>query len=166
MWPLANVPPDLPDEGSPGSFGYKRSFYYHPGVDLYCPPGTLVQALEDGVIVNIEAFTGESADPPSPWWNETQAILIEGDKWVLGYCEIKVLAELNVGQRIQKGDTLGWVLPVLKEDKGNGTSMLHFEMYTKGTKGHSTWLHDEPRPEHLYDPTGLLIYECFRATNK
>lgn len=156
MWPLFGMPPLLPPEGSPGSFGYKRSFYYHSGIDLYCPTGTFVQAIESGTIVNIETFTGESADPPSPWWNDTQSIMIEGDKWVLGYCEIHVLAALEVGQRIRKGDILGWVVPVLKEDKGNGTSMLHFEQYAKGTRSHAEWLHDEPKPDCLLDPTELL----------
>ncbi len=71
----------IPSERQPGGFGYKRSFYHHPGVDLYCLVGTPVFAIEDGEVVLIDVFTGNDATPPSPWW--TQSILIEGKSGVI-----------------------------------------------------------------------------------
>lgn len=159
IWPLVGIEPQLPGPDEPGSFGYKRSYYYHEGIDLYCPAETYVQSIEDGIVVNIETFTGYFANPPTPWWNDTHAIMIEGDSGVLGYCEIGVSGELEIGHHIKAGQIIGYVVPVLREDKGNGTSMLHFEQYTKGTRSHVTWYHDEPsKPDSLIDPSRLLFH--------
>ena len=51
---------------------------------------------------------------------------------------------------------LGRITPVLKRDKGNGTTMLHLELYRVGTRSHVTWHHDEDRPEELQDPIDFL----------
>jgi hypothetical protein len=67
-WPLRDKTPALPQVGAVGDFAFRRSFYYHPGVDVYCGFGQEIQAIEDGEVVHIENFTGPSANPPSPWW--------------------------------------------------------------------------------------------------
>ncbi len=156
--PLFDLKLKIPTHDQAGGFGFKRTFYYHPGVDLYCCNGQAVTALEEGEVVNIETFTGPLADPPSPWWNETQAILVEGANGALGYCELIVMPYLQVGDRIDEGDLLGFVVPVLKKDKGNGITMLHFEQYVPGTRTHVTWHIGEERPASLLDPTELLKY--------
>lgn len=155
-WPIFNQIPNIPADNSPGSFGFKRSYYYHPGIDLYCLAGTEVVAIEDGTVVNVEIFTGPQATPVSPWWNETLAVLIEGVSGVLGYCEIKPYYEIVPNQKVKAGDFIGFVIPVLKKDKGNGTTMLHFEKYKTGTKSHVTWHLGKEKPESLEDPTDFL----------
>lgn len=160
IWMLKNKSPTLPNKGDVGDFGVRRSFYHHPGLDIYCDINTEVQAMEDGIVVCIDVFTGPNSNPPSPWWFETYSILIEGKSGVLGYCEIKPVENIGLGSQIKEGQTLGYVTPVLKKDKGNGVSMLHLEYYTHGTKEHVTWELDKPKPIQLLNPrilfTGLL----------
>jgi hypothetical protein len=155
-WPLPNKLLVLPDPGAVGDFAFRRSFYHHPGVDIYCDFGQEVQAIEDGTVVHIENFTGPNANPPSPWWHETFSILIEGRLGVLGYCELKPLPHIQVGMKIKEGDLLATIVPVLKKDKGNGTTMLHFEHYMHGTRHHVTWVLDTVKPLELLNSRFLL----------
>ena len=155
-YPLKNKTISIPSEGAVGDFAFKRSFYFHPGIDLYCDYGQEIIAIEDGVVVNIETFTGPMAIPPSPWWNETFSIMIEGDSGVLGYCEIKPVSYLKVGVKVKAGDLIATVIPVLKRDKGNGTTMLNFEQYTYGTREHVTWELGTEKPSNLLNPRELL----------
>jgi murein DD-endopeptidase MepM/ murein hydrolase activator NlpD len=155
-WPLRDKTPAIPEIGSVGDFAFRRSFYYHPGVDVYCGFGQEIQAIEDGEVVHIENFTGPNANPPSPWWLETWSILIEGASGVLGYCEIKPLPNIKVGSKVKEGDLIATVVPVLKKDKGNGTTMLHFEMYMSGTRHHVTWELDTTKPLELMNSRFLL----------
>ena len=154
LWPLKNITPFLNSPGYKGDFAYKRSFYYHPGVDLYCEKDQEVIAVEDCEIVAIEIFTGPNSERPSPWWNETFAVLAEGDLGVLVYGEL--IPEVKVGDKLKAGDLIGKITPVLKEDKGNGTTMLHFEHYKKGTKVACEWLLDQEMPENLLNSRILL----------
>ena len=85
MFPLKNYNYEIPTI-CPGSFGYKRKFDIHTGVDLYCNKGDQVFAIEDGEVVAIEWFTGEKVD--MPWWNNTQAVAIKGKSGVINYGEI------------------------------------------------------------------------------
>lgn len=155
-WPLKDYKPSIPDVGAVGDFAYRRSFYYHPGIDLYCPNGHIIQAIEDGIIIKIEQFTGQDANPPSPWWNDTWSILIESKSGVIGYCELLPFPWWRVGLPVKEGDNLAIITPVLKKDKGNGTTMLHLEHYESGTTEHVTWILDTPKPEQLKDPRELL----------
>lgn len=155
-WPLFEQLPHVPISNSPASFAYKRSYYYHPGIDLYCPEGTEVLSIEDGVVINVEIFTGPEAIPVSPWWNKTWGVLVEGKSGVLGYCELKPMFYIKPGFKLKEGDMIGRIIPVLKRDKGNGTTMLHFEKYKAGIKNHVTWHLEEDKPELLEDPTDLL----------
>lgn len=156
IWPIFNKIPNIPESDSSGAFAFKRSYYYHPGIDLYCEENQEIVAIEDGVVVNVETFTGPNANPASAWWNETKAVLIEGESGVLGYCEIKPMFYIKTGLKITAGTMIGRVIPVLKKDKGNGTTMLHFEMYLKGTREHMTWHHHKLKPVELLDPTEFL----------
>jgi len=127
----------------------------HTGVDLYTPVGTKVYAVEEGVIVGVELFTGKDAG--SPWYNETEAILVSGKSGVVLYGEVEIQEDLEVGQKVLAGQLLGTVQAVLKEDKGNGCSMLHFELYRKGTKSSVWWHHGKEQPKNLLDPTQSLL---------
>jgi murein DD-endopeptidase MepM/ murein hydrolase activator NlpD len=151
----------LPARPHPGAFAARRRHDTHTGVDLYCREGEPVLAVEDGVVVNIEPFTGPSAG--SPWWNDTQAVLVEGASGVVGYGEIVPSPGLAVGRRVLRGEPVGRVAVVLKEGKerqdvpGHSRAMLHVELYRHGTRRAVVWGLDEGRPEGLLDPTPLLL---------
>jgi murein DD-endopeptidase MepM/ murein hydrolase activator NlpD len=155
-WPLKNKAPAMPPINGVGDFASRRSFYHHPGIDLYCPIYTIVQSIEDGIIVNIDHFTGLNANPSSPWWNDTWSIMIEGESGTIGYCEIMINSILTVGSKVKSGEIIGTVIPVLKKDKGNGTTMLHLELYVPGTKDHVTWVLDANKPKELLNPRNFL----------
>ena len=153
LWPLKGTSPMFPDE--PGLFGAVRKSDVHTGIDLYCERGTEVVAVEDGVVVLVEGFTGPSAPDPSPWWNDTQAILIEGVSGVVTYGEVKALVE--VGQIVKAGDTVGVIeQPVLRRFKGRPMTMLHLELMAPGSKATLWWHLNEPQPVNLLDPTDKL----------
>lgn len=156
IWPLKNLQPSIVDINSVGDFGYRRSFYHHPGIDIYCDYGQDVVAIEDGTVVNIEIFTGPNATPTSPWWNETFSIMIEGKSGVIGYCELLPLPHITLGKVVNAGDLIATITPVLKKDKGNGTTMLHLEHYKAGIKEHVTWILDAEKPEGLLNPRNIL----------
>jgi len=146
----------IPQIGAVGDFGYRRSFYHHSGIDLYCQNDEKIFAIEDGIITNIEIFTGPNANPKSPWWNETFSIMIEGASGAIGYCELLPLPHLKIGYKVKEGETIATIVPVLKKDKGNGTTMLHLEHYIPGTKDHVTWVLDTEKPKELLNPRNLL----------
>ena len=153
-WPLPEVPPALPAAGDPGAFGAVRRHDVHTGVDLHCPEGSLVVAIEPGVVAAVLAFTGSGAG--SPWWNDTDAVLVEGSSGVVVYGEVRAAADVRVGTRVSAGDPLGRVVRVLRHDKGRPMSMLHVELYAAGVRDPVWWRLGEPMPAGLCDPTPLL----------
>lgn len=151
-----NKDTEIPIGTHVGAFGAKRKMHTHEGVDLYCPEGEPVYAIEDGEVVLIENFTGLKAG--SGWWNDTNAVHIEGSSGVLVYGEIIEIDSIKVGNKIKQGDLIGHVKTVLKKDKGRPMSMLHLELYSHGSRESVTWHPwQEERPEFLQDPTKLLI---------
>lgn len=148
----------LPLLPHPGAFGFTRKHHRHEGIDLYCPPQTLVQAVEDGIVVAIEAFTGAHAG--YPWWHDTFALLVEGESGVVVYGEI-AKPELVVGAAITAGQKIGHVIPVLKTPKGRPDTMLHLELHDKGTRKTFEWpvRRGVPveKPPSLRDPTPYLL---------
>lgn len=145
----------VPTDGHPGAFGTQRRYEIHTGVDLYAPEGTEVRAVESGVVVGYEDFTGPNSNPPSPWWLPTAAILIEGESGVVLYGEIDAMCA--VGDRIPRGCLVGRVKRVLRHDKGLPTSMLHLELHKHGTTASThPWI--DVRPDSLLDPTSFLIH--------
>jgi len=155
-WPLKNETISIVPIGSVGDFAFRRSFYHHSGIDIYCNLDQEVIAIEDGIVVGFNNFTGVSAYPPSPWWNDTYSIMVEGASGVIGYCELYIEDYLDIGMEVRAGDTIGTITPVLKKDKGNGITMLHLEQYVIGTKEHVTWILDTPQPAQLFNPRFLL----------
>jgi hypothetical protein len=159
----------IPVGAHPGAFGTSRKHDIHTGVDLYCRDGDPASAVEDGVIVRVDPFTGPTAG--SPWWQDTQAVLVEGASGVVTYGEITPLAGMAVGRRIRAGEDLGWVTEVLKEGKerpdipGHRRAMLHVELYRPGTREPVTWPLHCPCPVNLLDPTPHLLHSANRPGN-
>jgi len=159
LFPLFAWKGEIPTGDHPGAFAAVRKYDIHTGVDLYVPEPCLVYAVEPGIVVAIEEFTGPKAG--SPWWLPTQAILIEGPSGVVCYGEVSTV-KLKVGDVIEQGQILACVSPVLKKNKeradvpDHSRFMLHFELYEHGTK-ETVWWHKEcPVPKNLLDPTDLL----------
>lgn len=149
----------VPFGDHPGSFGSVRLHDVHTGIDLYCAPNEPVYAMEAGVVVAIEVFTGPNTNPPSPWWHETWAILIEGESGVFLYGEIST--SLGVGTLVKRGQYIGNVKTVLKKDKGKPMTMLHVEQYVPGVREGVWWKCNEDKPSTLLDPYPILssIYD-------
>lgn len=151
----------IPTGDHPGAFGVKRKYDTHTGVDLYCNHGDPVCAVENGRIVGIENFTGPKDN--TPWWNDTQCILVEGASGVVNYGEVAPLS-VKIGDIVDKRYPIALVERVLKKGKKrediphHSLSMLHIELYEHGTrKSCSLWEHDAPNPKGLLDPTKFLL---------
>lgn len=112
----------------PGAFGVTRRNHIHEGVDLYVREGEPVYAMEEGVVVYHGWFTGQPVG--SPWWNDTECILVQGESGGLNYGELRVAPGLARGVPVRKGQLLGHVAAVLQKDKGRPRAMLHLERYT------------------------------------
>lgn len=133
-----------------GRFGTKRKYDTHTGVDLYCKNFTPVYAIEAGKRLKHVPFTGYSE---SPWWNDTDALLIKGESGVILYGEIGV--EPGLPEYIEEGQLIGYVLTVLKKDKGLPMTMLHLELYEHDYDGSGEWWREE-RPEKLKNIEELI----------
>lgn len=147
----------IPVDPHPGAFGYLRRDKRHTGVDLYTSNDNQpIYAVEYGTVVCIEHFTGEWDN--SPWWNNTDCIMVEGKTGVVCYGELTPKEGLKVGDRVKTGEYIGNVKRVIKEGRerpdipGHSPSMLHMELYPKGTTHPSCGF--EP---HLLDPTKYLL---------
>jgi len=172
-WPISQIPQGVTEDSNSflriniereveipvkyhfGAFGAMRRFDRHRGVDLYAPVGTKVSAVQKGIVKDIRPWTGINAN--CDWWNDTDAISIEGEDGLVVYGEIKVNPKLKIGNEVMAGDLIGEVLQVLKKDKGRPTSMLHLELRKPGFYKNidKTWNQD--LPDGLLDPTPFLI---------
>jgi hypothetical protein len=151
-WPLKNQQPMFPDE--PGRFGTRRKHDYHTGVDLYCELGQEVIAIEDGVVITVEPFTGKEAG--SDWWNNTEAILIIGESGIFNYGEVTPL--VKKGDKVKAGQTIAIVdAAVLKSFKGRPMVMLHLELLSHDTVTSPWWLIEDSKPNHIWNPEPILI---------
>lgn len=146
----------LPLAPHPGAFGVVRRHHVHEGVDLYCPEGTPVLAVEAGQVVAVEPFTGPAAG--LPWWLDTWVVLVEGASGVVAYGEID--PAVAAGMSIAAGTQVGTVRRVLRHDKGRPTSMLHLELHCQGTRTCPPWELGRPQPGSLRDPTDHLLKAC------
>lgn len=144
-------------------FGAKRKHDIHTGIDIYVPEHTEVYSLIAGKVVNIEWFTGIKSIPPTPWWEDTQAIWVEdmsiNPGYVLVYGEIKVNEKIAIGDFVDQDTVLGTIKKVLKKDKGiNPTTMLHLELYESKPKETAIWLLDQEKPKGLLNPLNEMKY--------
>ena len=163
MWlfPIKNCN-GIPVGHHPGAFAYRRRVSHHTGVDLYTVEGEPVHAMEDGIVTSIEHFTG--AQDKSPWWENTDAVVIEGKSGAICYGEIIPNPLLAIGSEVKRGDLVGKVTPVVHKGRerpdipGHSRSMLHIEYYKPARKKASdTWELDKPMHEYMIDPTPYLL---------
>ena len=151
---------EIPYGRHPGAFAYKRKHHTHEGIDLYTEQNTPVFSMGFGKVIDIFDFTGESVQ--SPWWNQTQAVLIQhGDCYWL-YGELKDI-NLQKHQHVYPNTYIGKTAEVLKRNKGRPTAMLHLEKRMFPTCEVINWINE--KPVYLLDPTldialvyGLYLY--------
>lgn len=167
---LAGELPFIPENPHPGSFGQRRKYDVHTGVDLYTRDGSTVCAVESGIVVDIVDFTGSKVidsetERPMSWWNDTKAILVRGASGVVVYGEVNPCGAY-VGQIVRTGQVIATVKAVLPPDKlrpdipHHSNAMLHMEVYTTQAAERDfrwgTWKLDGERPSGLLDPTPFL----------
>lgn len=148
---------DIPVGNHYGSFGVKRKYEHHSGIDLYTPENTPVYAIESGKVIEVNWFTGPEVG--SDWWFSTKQISIEGDSGVIIYGEINTLLHIETGYQVNQSEHIGNVVRVLRHDKGRPLSMLHIELLKHGYKNDDIpiWELDKEKPDGLLDPTNMLI---------
>jgi len=153
---------EIPVGNHIGAFGVERRHDVHKGMDLYCPEGTEVFAVEDGVICDERPFTG--GVNKQPWWEDTWAVSVAGESGIVVYGEIGPDLPTNVrlasdilGMEVRRGDFIGRVKRVLKKDKGRPRSMLHLVLHQHGVLSNGTWEIGKDQPPGLLNPTQLLL---------
>ena len=150
----------VPVRGEPGAFGAVRKFDINRGIDLYVPHNTPVFTIEPCSVIDVYWFTGEKANPPMPWWNNTMAVLVYG-RWSQRYFIYgEITPCVRIDDLLQEGQCIGYIETVLKKDKGLPRSMLHFEAYAGKPIDYNPWkpwTSDADRPKFLLDPTAFLL---------
>lgn len=159
-FPLAHVPAEswlTP----PRSFGAARDGgRWHGAIDLYCPIGTPVYAIQDGLVGPVCGYPPSTPHPYNfvryredfPWAQALEVTSHDGSG-IWRYCELKFIPEMKVGHAVKEGDLLGHVA-----DLGLGYQMLHLEAYSKATTGALTisGFNKYGRRADLVDPTAIV----------
>jgi murein DD-endopeptidase MepM/ murein hydrolase activator NlpD len=154
MWGRPIREYEIPSYDEPGSFGFKRTYHNHEGVDLYCPESTPVYAVENGKLIGTPWFTGLFVQ--MPWWEDTKCVIVEGESGIVVYGELMPVRDMWNGMPIEKGELIGFVKRVLKKDKGRPMTMLHIELYEHGSEVCHPWEPGKEKPKGLLDPTEYL----------
>lgn len=172
VWPVpASYSQQLPRAGEKGSFWEVRGDKRHTGVDIYAPHGSLVIAVEDGIVLQILEFTSPRI---LRYYNQTMAVLVKHfDGAILLYAQLGFV-RVSPGEIVSAGEVLGSLGEVLNTRcidrsaprhirglvNAERTSMLHLEMYDRipevnlNTVGGNALLKEYPYG--LLDPTEYL----------
>lgn len=149
----------------PGAFGVIRKHDRHTGVDLYVSRPEIVRPIEDGRVVGIIEFTGEAATPTSPWWNRTQAVLVEGRSGVILYGELSthwIEASFEAYRRgVNAWNRYTYYLPYFADDLSFPT-VPELNEVAKGKRLEAAgWYHYrlEANNPNLSRPDALMTYE-------
>lgn len=140
-FPLTIKPQNNFTPGSSRGFGDSRDggSRRHAGVDLIAPVGTPIRSIADGTVVNSYYF-----------YSGTYCLIVDYGDFVINYGEIGGAAPgVSIGSQVKAGQIIAYVGRL-----GSGSSMLHMEMYTAGTKQNSAWRGS--KPSNLLDPTSFV----------
>jgi hypothetical protein len=151
---------EIPYGQHPGAFGYKRKYHTHEGIDLYTEQNTPIFCMGPGKVIDIFDFTGPAVQ--SPWWKQTQAVLIQHGHFYWLYGELKDI-DVYKHQYVDSNTYIGKTTEVLTKNKGRPTTMLHLEKRMSSTSEVINWTTEKPM--YLLDPTldialvyGLYLY--------
>lgn len=156
--PIASWDPQsVPQYPHLGAFQAHRKFHIHEGVDLYTTEHAPVFAMEDGVVLDVRAFTGDALG--HTWWNNTDAVYVHGNSGIVVYGELVPMG-VHKGGYVRRGEQIGCVARVLKKNKGRPMDMLHLELRDPRHSNALSvfeWSHGLEKPVWLLDPTPLLM---------
>ena len=161
VWPLPDVRRNVPTSGG-RRFGASRKggVRYHAGIDILAPEGALVVAPESGTLVAKYKFNGPRAF----------ALLLQTDSGIvinLGEVYPNSWQEfgLVVGTRKTAGSWVGMGSPIARIGVNpGGSTMLHIETYTAGTRANQRWFPGETPPRRLLDPTNYMLEAASSGT--
>jgi hypothetical protein len=105
-----------------------------------------VHAPESGVLVASQRFLGPKA-VALLMQTDTGAVILFGEVFPKSW----EAYGLRIGSRVEAGDPVAEV-----GITPGGSSMLHYEMYTRGTRQNAKWMTDREPPRNLLDPTQYL----------
>ncbi len=161
-WPVPNsYSKKIPENGEYGAFKkdewHDKLGHWHSGVDFLCPTGSKVIVIEDCVVIETGQFTGY---PGSPQYRKTWFVKVKnGDGKIAVYGELR-RPKLKMGQKLKNGQIVGYVARVSwtrHQPDRKKRSMLHFELYRKGTKKTvEWWSKNRKKPKNLLNPTNYL----------
>lgn len=149
LWPLAGGGRKRVARYGGLAFGASRGGdtpHHHVGIDILAPRGTVVVAPEAGTLVTSQRFNGPNA----------HALVFQTDSGpviLFGEVEPRSWSDygLSMGSRVEAG------APVAKVGiNPRGSQMLHYEMYTHGTRSNRQWKSGPP-PKELLNPANYLI---------
>lgn len=152
LWPLPGRPLGTKVRAS-RRFGAlrKAGTKHHAGIDLGAPEGTVVVAPEDGRLVATQGWDGPNA----------KAVLLEtarpdGPVLFFGAVAPDSWPTDAQGNLVERDVKRGEQIAVLGRYPGpKRSSMLHFEMYRRGSRNNRKWFVGS-RPNSLLDPTSYV----------
>lgn len=123
----------ISDSGGKGTYGSSRDHgkRKHAGVDLLVPAGSNVPAITSGVVTRF--FFPYSNDHR---FHGVEIKLDNGDKMKYMYVDSSV----KVGQRIEKGQSIGSAENLLIKYKPGMQNHVHFEYFNQGKRVDPTFL--------------------------
>ncbi len=147
VWPIAHGPDPRVATGGGKAIGAPRpNNRRHAGVDIIARAGLTVVATEDGRVVATNAWAGPNA----------KSLLLETDSGlVVNYGAVAPGSwhdfGVGVGTKVRAGH------PIARIGRyPGGDTMLHFELYTAGTRKNARWKDGRNPPDNLLDPTEYL----------
>jgi murein DD-endopeptidase MepM/ murein hydrolase activator NlpD len=157
IWPVPQAYSRKVSQVHDVTFGAPRQYKLgrgkHTGIDIHAPVGSKVLAIEDGLVVHVADFTGA---PSSPQWRRTWYVMVEqADKRVAAYCELRK-PRLKKGQKLKRGQTIGYIAKVLFGKTTEESAMLHFELHKPGSRMATDWI--GKKPSRLLNPTNYLLF--------
>jgi len=127
---------------------------FHVGVDLYCNEGDPVISVENGKVLNHYTFVKGTRSDGSTY--AVAALFVQNDSGsVINYGEVEDRSWTYLG--VEPGSKVGAGQQIAYVGKMRVSSMLHFEMYTRGTMYNQRYYVRRNPPPQLYDPTLYLL---------
>jgi murein DD-endopeptidase MepM/ murein hydrolase activator NlpD/peptidoglycan hydrolase-like protein with peptidoglycan-binding domain len=123
---------------------------YHVAVDLWAHFNDPVVACQNGTIVRTYPFC--CGDNKTSW-----ALIVDHGNVVINYGEVAPDSLQRAGLRIGSSVRAGQLIGFIGRNPG-GSSMLHFETYSPGTRQSKSWRQGQPRPSELLNPTRYLLF--------
>lgn len=119
---------------------------FHAGIDIIAPQGAVVVAPESGTLIASQRFNGPSAHALL-LQTHTGPVLLFGEVFPGSWTEFG----LRLGSEVEAGQPIARV-----GVNPGGSTMLHFEAYTRGTRQNHRWFPGQPPPPQLLDPSEYL----------